>query len=68
MDKLYFIKNNDIAAFIINNIESKYITYINNIQLDEDDKYKLINLLNKIVKSKNDNQNIYNNIDIDFFL
>jgi len=67
MDKLNFIQNNDIATFIINNIEPKYISYIYNIPLDTDDKDKLINLVNKIVKSKNENQNIYNNIDIDFF-
>jgi len=63
LDKLNFIKNNDIIVNIFNNIKPEYISYFNYLLIDTIDKNKLIELFNKIIKLKQDNKDIINNID-----
>jgi len=63
LDKLNFIKNNDIIVNIFNNFKPEYISYFNYLLIDIVDKKKLIELFNKIIKLKQDNKDIINNID-----
>jgi hypothetical protein len=65
MNKLDFIKNNKDIVNIFNNIESEYISYFNYLLIDTNDKNKLINIFNKIILLKKNNNDILNNIDKD---